>query len=136
MRRDAVLLAEIVNAVERILNLTAAMSPTELEAVPDRRDSLLWNFTVLGEAVSQLSAGLKADHTAIPWTDASRIRNRTRRPAVIPGQHRDRVGFPCGGRRVGEERRSAPVALDRHAGAGNLALTDRVARHRVARYEG
>lgn len=33
MRRDAVLLAEI-------------------EVVPDRRDSLLWNFTVLGEAVS------------------------------------------------------------------------------------
>ncbi|CAB4742737.1 unannotated protein [freshwater metagenome] len=39
MRRDAVLLAEI-------------------EVAPDRRDSLLWNFTVLGEAVSQLSAGL------------------------------------------------------------------------------
>ena len=76
MRRDAVLLAEIVNAVERILDLTAASSAAELEAVPDRRDSLLWNFTVLGEAVSQLSAGLKADHTAIPWTDASRIRNR------------------------------------------------------------
>ena len=76
MRRDAVLLAEIVNAVGRILDLTATLSATELEAAPDRRDSLLWNFTVLGEGVSQLSDGLKADHTAIPWTDASRIRNR------------------------------------------------------------
>ena len=76
MRRDAVLLAEIVDAVGRILELTAGPSAAEIEVAPDRRDSLLWNFTVLGEAVSQLSAGLKADHPAIPWTDASRLRNR------------------------------------------------------------
>ncbi len=76
MRRDAVLLDEIVNAVGRIFELTAEMSAAEIEVRPDRRDSLLWNFTVLGEAVSQLSAGLKAEHPAIPWTDASRIRNR------------------------------------------------------------
>lgn len=31
---------------------------------------------MLGEVVSQLSTGLKADHAAIPWTDASRLRNR------------------------------------------------------------
>jgi hypothetical protein len=47
MRRDAVLLAEIVNAVGRILELTAGPSAAEIEVVPDRRDSLLWNFTVL-----------------------------------------------------------------------------------------
>lgn len=76
MRRDAVLLAEIVTAVGRILELTAEPSASELETAPDRRDSLLWNFTVLGEAVSQLSAGLKADHPTIPWADASRLRNR------------------------------------------------------------
>ena len=76
MRRDAVLLAEIVTAVRRILELAAGQSAGEIEVAPDRRDSLLWNFTVLGEAVSQLSAGLKADHQAIPWTDASRLRNR------------------------------------------------------------
>lgn len=76
MRRDAVLLAEIVDAVGRILELTAGPSAAEIEVAPDRRDSLLWNFTVLGEAVSQLSVGLKADHPAIPWTDASRLRNR------------------------------------------------------------
>lgn len=39
-------------------------------------NSLLWNFTVLGEAVSQLCAALTADHPAIPWTDASRLRTR------------------------------------------------------------
>ena len=67
MRRDAVLLAEIANAVGRILELTAESSSAEIEAAPDRRDSLPWNFSVLGEAVSQLSAALKADHPAIPW---------------------------------------------------------------------
>ncbi|CAB4900524.1 unannotated protein [freshwater metagenome] len=76
MRRDAVLLAEIVTAVRRILELAAGQSAGEIEVAPDRRDSLLWNFTVLGEAVSQLSAGLKADHPTVPWTDASRLRNR------------------------------------------------------------
>ena len=76
MRRDAVLLAEIVTAVRRILELAAGQSAGEIEVAPDRRDSLLWNFTVLGEAVSQLSAGLKADHPMVPWTDASRLRNR------------------------------------------------------------
>ncbi len=76
MRRDAVLLVEIVNAVGRILELTAGLSAMEIEVAPDRRDSLLWNFTVLGEAVGQLSTGLKDDYPAIPWADASRLRNR------------------------------------------------------------
>jgi hypothetical protein len=38
MRRDAVLLAEIVNAVGRILELTANLSAAEIETAPDRRD--------------------------------------------------------------------------------------------------
>lgn len=59
MRRDAVLLAEIVSAVGRILELTAGPSAAQIEGAPDRRDSLLWNFTVLGEAVSQLGCRLQ-----------------------------------------------------------------------------
>lgn len=76
MRRDAVLLVEIIGAIDRILEITSATSAMEIEGVPDRRDSLLWNFTVLGEAVSQLSTELKARHPAVPWSDASRTRNR------------------------------------------------------------
>lgn len=49
MRRDAVLLVEIIGAIERILEITSASSAAEIEGVADRRDSLLWNFTVLGE---------------------------------------------------------------------------------------
>ncbi len=59
-------------------------SSNSLRDCPQRRSKLpptvairsSGTFTVLGEAVSQLSAGLKAEHPAIPWMDASRIRNR------------------------------------------------------------
>jgi uncharacterized protein with HEPN domain len=76
MRRDAVLLAEIISAIERIVIITSARSAAEIEDAPDRRDALLWNFTVLGEAANQVSTELKARHPAVPWGDASRTRNR------------------------------------------------------------
>lgn len=56
--------------------ITSGNSPSGIETEPDRRDSLLWNFTVLGEAASQLSDELKVRHPEVPWVDASRTRNR------------------------------------------------------------
>lgn len=53
MRRDAVLLAEIVNAVGRIVEMTTGPSAVEIEVAPDRRDSLLWNFMVLGTLIGE-----------------------------------------------------------------------------------
>jgi uncharacterized protein with HEPN domain len=76
MRRDALLLVEIIDSIERILQITASSPASEIEAAPDRRDSLLWNFTVLGEASNQVSAELKAQHPEVPWADAARTRNR------------------------------------------------------------
>jgi uncharacterized protein with HEPN domain len=62
MRRDGVLLANRLSA--------------DVEHDPDRRDALLWNFTVLGEAVGQLSDELKDDHPEIGWASPIRMRNR------------------------------------------------------------
>jgi uncharacterized protein with HEPN domain len=76
MRRDALLLAEIVGAIERILEISHAMNPAEVDGEPDQRDALLWNFTVLGEAANQLSTELKSQSPDLPWVDASRTRNR------------------------------------------------------------
>ena len=76
MRRDDLLLAEIVVAIERIIEITTNSSSPEIEVTRDRRDSLLWNFTVLGEAANQVSSELKAQHPEVPWADASRTRNR------------------------------------------------------------
>ena len=60
MQRDSVLVAEIINAAERIIELTAGRPTSDLESDPDSRDALLWNFTVLGDAVGQLSDETKA----------------------------------------------------------------------------
>ncbi len=58
MQRDRLLLAEIIGAAERIVERTAL----DFDEDRDRRDALLWNFTVLGEAVAQLSEATKAAH--------------------------------------------------------------------------
>jgi uncharacterized protein with HEPN domain len=76
MQRDRLLLAEIIDATERIVALTAGRSADEIDADRDRRDALLWNYTVLGEAVSQVSETTKAAHPDAPWNDPVRMRNR------------------------------------------------------------
>ena len=67
MRRDRLLLTEIVDAVERIVGLAEGRSLDDFESDRDRRDALLWNFTVLGEAVGQLSDATKDAHPGIAW---------------------------------------------------------------------
>jgi len=76
MRRDRLLLTEIVDAVERIIDLTDGHSVEGFESDRDRRDALLWNFTVLGEAVGQLSDETKKAHPDVVWAATIRMRNR------------------------------------------------------------
>lgn len=76
MQRDRLLLAEVVDSVERLIELTATRIPADFEADRDGRDALLWNFTVVGEAVSQLSDELKAAHPQVGWDDPVRMRHR------------------------------------------------------------
>ena len=59
MQRDVLLLTEMIEAAEQAQQLTADISVSQLEADRQRRDALLWNFTVLGEAAGQLSAEVK-----------------------------------------------------------------------------
>ena len=76
MQRDRLLLSEVIDAAERLVELTAARAAVDFEADRDRRDALLWNFTVLGEAVAQLSEAVKAAHPHVGWNDPVRLRNR------------------------------------------------------------
>jgi len=76
MQRDPLLLDEILAAATRIVDLARGCSATQLEADPDRRDALLWNFTVLGEAASQLSDETKARGSDVGWAYPIRMRNR------------------------------------------------------------
>lgn len=75
MRRDLLLLSEIIDATERITELASGIEATS-GPVRDRIDALLWNYTVLGEASNQVSAEIKADHPKVPWADPVRLRNR------------------------------------------------------------
>ncbi len=76
MRRDLLLLGEMIDAATEAVSLTKDADIETLEG--DRRsgDVLLWNFTVLGEAAAQLDDAIKARFAEVPWSQPSRLRNR------------------------------------------------------------
>jgi uncharacterized protein with HEPN domain len=76
MRRDVLLLAEMIDAAEQAQHLVNGVTVEDLEADRQRRDALLWNFTVLGEAAGQLSDEVKARFPEIAWQQPVRLRNR------------------------------------------------------------
>lgn len=76
MRRDRLLVAELIDAAERIVELSAGATVESLDEDRDRRESLLWSFTVLGEASSQLDQTVKSAHPGVNWRAASSLRNR------------------------------------------------------------
>jgi uncharacterized protein with HEPN domain len=76
MQRDILLLGEMIDAVEQAQQLATDISVSQLEADRQRRDALLWNFTVLGEAAGQLSAEVKAKFPDVAWQQPIRLRNR------------------------------------------------------------
>jgi uncharacterized protein with HEPN domain len=95
MQRDILLLTEMVDAAEQAGQLTAGITVSRLETDRQRRDALLWNFTVLGEAAAQLSAELKDRFPDITWQQPMRLRNRivhglVHRPRSPP-HHRHRA---------------------------------------------
>ena len=76
MQRDALLLAEMIEAGERIIALAARLDSTAADVDRDLVDALLWNFTVLGEASNQVSSDLKEANPHVPWSDPVGVRNR------------------------------------------------------------
>ena len=55
MQRDLLLLGEMIEAAERAIQVTNSVTVDELQADRLRKESLLWNFNVLGEAAMQVS---------------------------------------------------------------------------------
>lgn len=76
MRRELVLLAEMIEAAERAQALAEGIDVHELAADLQRRDALLWNFTVLGEAAAQLDAEVKQRFPSVEWSRPTQLRNR------------------------------------------------------------
>lgn len=76
MRRELVLLAEMIGAAEQAQALVAGIVVAALDGDRQRRDALLWNFTVLGEAAAQLNDPVKERFPAVEWARPSQLRNR------------------------------------------------------------
>ena len=76
MRPDLLLLTEMIDAAQQAQELASGVTATELEADRQRRDALLWNFTVLGEAAARLSEGTKTRFPQVRWQQPTRLRNR------------------------------------------------------------
>ncbi len=76
MQRDRLLVAEMIDAAARVVELVGERSATELDADDLRREAVLWNLTVLGEAAGQVSVELKEARPELTWSDPIRLRNR------------------------------------------------------------
>ncbi len=76
MRRELLLLREMRDAAVAIRDLVGDRTAQEVDAEALRRSALLWHFTVLGEAASQIPAETKEAHPQITWRGATRLRNR------------------------------------------------------------
>ena len=76
MRRDVLLLEQMIEAADQAMALVEGVAIQELAADRIRRDALLWNFTILGEASAQLSAELKGQFADVAWRQPARLRNR------------------------------------------------------------
>lgn len=76
MRRELLLLREMRDTALAIRELVAGHSVEQVEADSMRRSALLWHFTVLGEAASQVPQETKSAQPAIAWRAATRMRNR------------------------------------------------------------
>lgn len=75
-RREVLLLEEMIDAAEQAQRLAAGYDVEGLQADRQRREALLWNFTVLGEAAAQLDSDFKAAHSHVNWARPSQLRNR------------------------------------------------------------
>lgn len=76
MPRDTLLLEEMIEAADQAVALVQGITVTELAVDRMRRDALLWNFAVLGEAATRLSAELRDRFPEVPWRQPARLRNR------------------------------------------------------------
>lgn len=76
MRRDRLLVLEMIESAERAIALTEGRTLDQIENERDLRDALLWNYTILGEAAAQISDDLRSDRSDVEWSRPTALRNR------------------------------------------------------------
>ena len=76
MRRDLLLIEEMIDAAERAMELIGRATADEVAANRERCDAVLWNFTVLGEAATHVTEPTRSLAPHLSWRDPIRLRNR------------------------------------------------------------
>jgi uncharacterized protein with HEPN domain len=76
MQRDRVLIEEMITAAEQAMEILGDRVGDELAVDRLRRDALLWNMTVLGEAATHVSEATKAANPDVEWRPPAQLRNR------------------------------------------------------------
>lgn len=66
----------MISAAGRIRQVVGDLDADLLHADDLRIESMLWNFTVLGEAAAQMPADVKERHPEVGWAQPTRLRNR------------------------------------------------------------
>jgi uncharacterized protein with HEPN domain len=76
MRPDVLLITEMIDAADQASRLADGITAEELEQDRQRRDALLWNFTVLGEAAAGFPTRPRPGFPDVRWQQPTRLRNR------------------------------------------------------------
>lgn len=66
-RPEARYLREMLDAATAIRDIIGVLDLEALRADSVRRDAVLWNYTVLGEAAAQLPSAFKESHPEVSW---------------------------------------------------------------------
>lgn len=74
-RGEALYLADIRDAIDKILSYTAA-GREAFNASPMMQDAVLRNIEVIGEAVRGIRTETRAAHPEMPWKDMAGMRDR------------------------------------------------------------
>lgn len=75
MRRDALYLADIVEAADAVAEFVAGLKQEAFVGSKMARSAVLQQLTVIGEAAARLSPEFKQRHPEIEWADIVAFRN-------------------------------------------------------------
>lgn len=76
MSRDSATLIDIHEAASRIVEFGAGATAPELRDDAKLLSAVLYQITVLGEAVKRLSQEFREAHPEVPWKSAAGMRDR------------------------------------------------------------
>jgi len=74
VKDDRIFLRHILEAISKVQRFTAA-GPADFAENPMVQDAVLRNLEVIGEAVKNLSSGLRAAHPEVPWSRVAGLRD-------------------------------------------------------------